>query len=84
LCAARAALSTEADFAQLQATLQSLPARLVILLGGWALLHHACAGIRFLLLDIHVGVELAQARRSSVVVLVASLVLTAALAVRLW
>ncbi len=42
----------------------------------WAFLHHFCAGIRFLLLDMHVGIELAPARRSSVVVFVVSLLLT--------
>ena len=42
----------------------------------WAFMHHFCAGIRFLLLDMHVGIELAQARRSSGVVFVVSLLLT--------
>ena len=37
---------------------------------AWAYLHHFCAGIRYLLLDLHVGVDLPAARRSSVVVLV--------------
>src|SRR5690606_12670031 len=30
----------------------------------WAYMHHFCAGIRFLLLDVHVGSELDAARRS--------------------
>lgn len=49
-----------------------------ILLTGllWAYLHHFCAGIRFLLLDVHVGINLAAARRSAAAVLVVSLVLT--------
>ena len=50
----------------------------------WAYLHHFCAGIRFLLLDVHWGIELAPARRSSVVVLVVSLALTVLVGVRLW
>ncbi len=36
----------------------------------WAYLHHFCAGIRYLLLDLHIGDELKPARQSSVVVLV--------------
>ncbi|MDR3159598.1 MAG: succinate dehydrogenase, cytochrome b556 subunit [Zoogloeaceae bacterium] len=43
----------------------------------WAFLHHFCAGIRFLFLDLGVGVDLAAARRSAVIVFVVSLALTA-------
>ena len=50
----------------------------------WAYLHHFCAGIRYLLLDIHRGIELAPARRSSAVVLVVGLALTLILGARLW
>jgi succinate dehydrogenase / fumarate reductase cytochrome b subunit len=57
----------------------------LLLLGlTWAYLHHFCAGIRFLLLDVHRGIELAPARRSSVIVLVVSLALTLLVGVRLW
>lgn len=58
-----------------------------LLLAGliWAYMHHFCAGIRFLLLDLHVGIDLQSARASSVAVLVVSLVLTAILwGVVLW
>jgi succinate dehydrogenase / fumarate reductase, cytochrome b subunit len=50
----------------------------------WAYLHHFCAGIRFLLLDVHVGVDLESARRSSMVVMVVSIVLTLLIGVALW
>lgn len=50
----------------------------------WALLHHFLAGVRFLLLDIHVFGELRQARATSWVVLAASLLLTAVLGALLW
>ncbi|MDR0633715.1 MAG: succinate dehydrogenase, cytochrome b556 subunit [Azoarcus sp.] len=43
----------------------------------WAFLHHFCAGIRFLFIDLDVGVDLAAARRSAAIVFVASLTLTA-------
>jgi succinate dehydrogenase / fumarate reductase cytochrome b subunit len=57
----------------------------LILLGLlWAYLHHFCMGIRVLLLDMHVGIEKAQARTSAVAVLVVSLALTALLGVKLW
>jgi len=50
----------------------------------WAYLHHFCAGIRFLLLDAHIGVDLPQARRSTVIVFAVSLALTLILGVKLW
>jgi succinate dehydrogenase / fumarate reductase, cytochrome b subunit len=50
----------------------------------WAYLHHFCMGIRILLLDMHIGIEKAQAFKSSIAVLVVSLALTALLGVRLW
>lgn len=50
----------------------------------WAYLHHFCAGIRFLLLDLHIGGDLEAARRSSMVVMVVSLALTFVIGVALW
>lgn len=51
----------------------------------WALLHHLIAGIRYLLLDVHVGVALAPARASSYAVIAISLALTVILGgVLLW
>ena len=50
----------------------------------WSYLHHFCAGIRFLLLDLDIGGELKAARQSSVVVLVVSLALTLIIGARLW
>jgi succinate dehydrogenase / fumarate reductase, cytochrome b subunit len=39
----------------------------------WSFLHHFCAGIRFLLLDLHIGIDKQQSKTSAVMVLVASL-----------
>jgi succinate dehydrogenase / fumarate reductase cytochrome b subunit len=50
----------------------------------WAYLHHFCAGIRFLLLDMHQGLELEAARKSARVVLIVSLTLTVLIGVSLW
>jgi succinate dehydrogenase cytochrome b subunit len=50
----------------------------------WAYLHHFFAGIRYLLIDLHVGDDLKPARQSSVTVLGASLALTLIIAVSLW
>ena len=55
---------------------------LLLLVAGYC--YHFCAGIRFLLLDVHVGVDLPSARRSSGIVLVAAAVLTLIIGVKLW
>lgn len=58
-----------------------------IVLAGliWAYLHHFCAGIRFLLLDMHVGIDLPAARKSAGAVLAISLALSVVLwGVLLW
>lgn len=50
----------------------------------WAYMHHFCAGIRFLLLDVHKGLDLPTARFSAKIVLVVSLTLTVLIGVKLW
>lgn len=50
----------------------------------WAFLHHFCAGIRYLVLDMHIGTDLASARSSSYAVLGVSLVMTVLLGAWLW
>ncbi len=49
--------------------------KLVLLGAFWALMHHACAGVRFLLLDLHRGVDRASARKSAIAVFGVSLTL---------
>ncbi|OGA50278.1 MAG: succinate dehydrogenase, cytochrome b556 subunit [Betaproteobacteria bacterium RIFCSPLOWO2_12_FULL_62_58] len=61
------------------------PLMKIVLLGLlWGYLHHLCAGIRHLALDLDFGTELAAARASSKVVLAVSIGLTLAAAVALW
>lgn len=50
----------------------------------WAYMHHFCAGIRFLLLDVHVGVDKESANKSARAVLIVSLILTVILVSKLW
>jgi succinate dehydrogenase cytochrome b subunit len=80
----QASLGSPEAFASIQAALSEPLVKLVLIGLVWAYLHHFCAGIRFLLLDLHHGLELAPARRSSVAVLAVSLALTLIIAVRLW
>ena len=50
----------------------------------WAFLHHFCAGIRCLAIDLDYGVKLAQARASSKWVMIVSLTLTVLIGAKLW
>jgi len=50
----------------------------------WAFLHHFCAGLRYLAIDLHLLSNLAAARASSKWVMAVSLVLTIVLGVKLW
>ncbi|MBI5007403.1 MAG: succinate dehydrogenase, cytochrome b556 subunit [Nitrosomonadales bacterium] len=57
-----------------------------LLLSGllWAFLHHFCAGLRYLAIDLHLLPNLAAARASSKWVLAVSLTLTVLLGAKLW
>jgi succinate dehydrogenase cytochrome b subunit len=79
-----ASLRSEAGFDRVKAYLALPLVKLGVLLFIWAWCHHFCAGIRFLLLDINKGIELRQARVSSLFVLVISLGLTAWFGAKLW
>lgn len=79
-----ASLGSADAFASL-VTVASHPLAKLLAVGlAWAYLHHLFAGVRHLLLDLHVGIERDAARRSSAVVFVLALLVTLAVAVRLW
>jgi succinate dehydrogenase / fumarate reductase cytochrome b subunit len=50
----------------------------------WAFLHHFCAGLRYLAIDLHLLPNLASARAASIWVLAVSLTLTLVLGAKLW
>jgi succinate dehydrogenase / fumarate reductase cytochrome b subunit len=72
-------LASAERFEQIRATLAHPLARLVLLGLLWAYLHHLFAGVRYLFLDIHKGIDLATARTTSGLVLGVSLALTVVL-----
>lgn len=75
---------TQNSFASFSALVGNPLVKLILFGLLWAYLHHFCAGIRFLLLDLHVGVDLQPARQSARLVLIVSLVLTVVIGVALW
>jgi succinate dehydrogenase / fumarate reductase cytochrome b subunit len=77
-------LASESGYAQAADLLRQPIAKLLAIAAIWALLHHLCAGIRHLFLDIDVGTSLHVARRSAFAVFVVSLALAVSIGVRLW
>ena len=71
-----ASLNSPESFAAFKSISGMLPVKVVLAGLLWAFVHHFCAGIRFLLLDLHIGVEKEPGRRSAVVVLAVSIPLT--------
>ena len=58
--------------------------KLVLLAVVWFYAHHFWAGIRYLLLDVHVGIDKAPARTTAVVVLVLGVLTTAVIGWCVW
>jgi succinate dehydrogenase / fumarate reductase cytochrome b subunit len=79
-----ASLRSEQGFAHIREYLSMPLAKLGMLVFLWAACHHFCAGIRYLALDLNMGIALRPARISSGAVIVVSLVLTAFFAAKLW
>jgi succinate dehydrogenase / fumarate reductase cytochrome b subunit len=77
-------LASEIGFARFRGYVAHPVVKLAMLGFLWAYLHHLCAGVRHLFLDLDKGVELRAARRSAVAVLVSGLALTALIGGLLW
>ena len=59
--------------------------KLVVFVLVWSVLHHICAGIRYLIMDVsHSATDLKPARQSSAIVLVVGIVLTVVVGAKLW
>ena len=84
LCLFADSLGTAEQFARFKATVGHPFAKLILLGLLWAYLHHFCAGIRFLALDLHKGLDLPTARKTAGAVLLVSLLLTLIIGVKLW
>ncbi|CAN5787151.1 succinate dehydrogenase, cytochrome b556 subunit [soil metagenome] len=77
-------LASETTFDYLQGLASGWFVKLVILALAWAYLHHFCAGIRFLFLDFHVGVDKDSARKSAAIVFAVSLPLALLVGLKLF
>lgn len=77
-------LASPEGYAQVRETIAHPLVKLLLIGIGWAFFHHFCAGIRYLLIDMHIGVDLAAARASSWAVLGASIFLTLIFGAWVW
>ena len=84
LCGLQSLLESEQSYEALQDTLLSPIIKITLLLFSWFFLHHLCAGVRHLLLDLHYGTTLEKTRFSSKLVLVAGVLLTAFMGAVIW
>jgi succinate dehydrogenase / fumarate reductase cytochrome b subunit len=77
-------LESAQTFARFKVVFSHWAIKLIVIGVVWAYLHHLCAGIRHLALDLDYGTELAAARASSWAVLALSVVLTLAVGALIW
>ena len=84
LCIFQRSLQGEAGYAEALALLRHPLVMLISLVLLWSLLHPWLAGIRYLLIDVDVGVERTAARKSAWTVLVLAPVLTVIILGVLW
>lgn len=84
LYALQSMLGSQDGYEELQALLLNPLVKGGLLLLLWFLLHHLCAGIRYLALDLHYGAALSQARASSKLVLAAGIMLTILSGLVIW
>lgn len=79
-----ASVGSPEGYASVAKCFSYFPVKIVVLILMWGFLHHFCAGIRYLALDLHLGVDKESARKSAGVVFVVSLVLTLIFALKLF
>ena len=72
------------SFASMQAWVANPLCKLVLLALIWGFLHHFCAGIRYLILDLHIGNDKHSAQKSAGVVFGVSLALTLVFGLKLF
>ena len=77
-------LGSEAGFNQWKSVFAYPLAKLILLGFVWSYMHHLFAGIRYLLLDVHVGIALEPARMSARIVLASGVIATVLVGVRIW
>ena len=69
-------LTSEVSYEAFESFASGFFVKFILLILLWGFFHHLCAGIRFLLLDLHLGIEKEQSALSAKIVFGASAFLT--------
>jgi len=69
-------LDTEIGYDRVTGILSLVIVKIVLAGLLWGFMHHFCAGIRYLFLDLHKGIDLASARKTAAAVYFVSIPLT--------
>ncbi len=77
-------LTSEDTFLYFKGFVQYPLVKLILVAVSWAYLHHFCAGIRHLAMDVHMGLDKDSARHSAVGVFAVSIPLTVLVALKLF
>ncbi|MBQ9682667.1 MAG: succinate dehydrogenase, cytochrome b556 subunit [Neisseriaceae bacterium] len=77
-------LNSQEGFDLYQSIVGNPLAKLILIGILWAYLHHAFAGIRFLLLDLHKGLEAKTAQKTAKIVAIAAPIVALIMGVILW
>jgi succinate dehydrogenase / fumarate reductase cytochrome b subunit len=77
-------LTSELSFDAYRTVFSSVWVKVILFGLAWAYLHHFCAGIRYLLLDRHIGIDKASSAKSAAIAFGVSLTLTAVCGLKLF
>lgn len=77
-------ITSEISFEYLKGYVSHPLVKLAVLALCWGYLHHFCAGVRHLVMDMHIGLSKQEAAKSAKTVLVVSLALTALVALKMF
>ena len=77
-------LASEVSYQKFQAITSNILVKMICLGLIWCFLHHFCAGIRYLLLDLEIGIDKSESNRSAIFVLFLGLVLTAVVGLKMF
>ena len=69
-------ITSDESYLLVHAYLDHIVVKLALVITGWSVLHHLYAGIRYLLIDMEIGVELPAARLSAKLVMAAAILST--------
>ena len=80
----QASLGSEDGYTRIAAFFSHPAVKLAMLGAVWLYAHHFFAGIRYLLLDLHIGIDKAPSRTSAIAVFACGLAATLLVGWRLW